>query len=73
MEIPVGLPPDAMRVFWPNRCLATARMRRRSDLSKTAAPSVAAVSATGEEKLRISAASTSSAAQTAQTIIVAAA
>jgi hypothetical protein len=50
-----------------------ALVRRRSELSNTAAPSAAAVSATGEEKLRISSASTIIAAHTAQIMIVAAA
>jgi hypothetical protein len=48
-------------------------MRRRSGLSKTAAPSAPAASATGEEKLRISLASNSMAAPMAQMITVPAA
>ena len=63
---------NAMRILRPNRCLA-ARMRRRSELSRTTAIRVITVIATGEEKLRIMTASWSKAAPMAQTITVEAA
>src|SRR5271165_1463262 len=57
----------------PGRCLAWVRKWRRSELSRAAAISVIAVTAIGAGKLRIWAASWSSAAPTAQIMIVAAA
>jgi hypothetical protein len=69
-----GTSPDAMRVVRAGRRFATARIRRRSELPRIAAAArAAAVSASGEEKLRICMASCSDAAPMAQIMTVPAA
>src|SRR5215471_13589541 len=57
----------------PNRLLLLARMRRRSERSRTTATKVIAMMASGAEKLKIRIASWSRAAPIAQTITAAAA
>jgi hypothetical protein len=56
----------------PNRCLALARWRLRSECSRITAIKMIAVMASGEDKLKIRIASWSRAAPTAQTITAAA-
>jgi hypothetical protein len=71
-----GEPParPRMLVLRAGRCFAAMRMRRRSELTRTAAAArMAAASASGEERLRICTASYSNAEPIAQIMTVPAA